>query len=86
MVYDESSGGYGQAGSAFNILSPVAGGWKVVFASGEGYPEVRDTKSTAGWRDIVAGGPGFCDELYRNDGRGYKVLRKVAEKPDGCSR
>lgn len=86
MVYDESSECYGQAGASFTIVTPVAGGWKVVFASGEGFPEIRDTRSKAGWLDVVAGGPGFCHALYRNDGKGYQDLRQVAERPGGCSR
>ncbi len=86
MVYDESSECHGQAGAAFTILSPVPGGWKVVFRDGEGYPEVRDTRSKTGWSDVVAGGPGFCHQLYRNDGKGYQSFRQVAEMPGGCAR
>ena len=86
MVYDESSECHGLAGTAFTILTPVPGGWKVIFADGEGVPLLQDTRSKTGWRDVAAGGPGFCHELYRNDGKGYAAFRQVAEMPGACAR
>jgi len=86
MVYDASTDCHGMAGTAFTILTPVPGGWKKVFADGEGLPEPRDTRSRSGWRDVVAGGPGFCHGLYRNDGKGYVLVGQVAETPGACSR
>jgi hypothetical protein len=86
MVYDASTECYGNTGTAFTILSPVPGGWKVVFRDGAGMPGILDTRSRTGWRDVVTGGPGFCHEAYRNDGKGYAAFRQVAEMPGACSR
>ena len=86
MVFDDGMECHGNAGSAFTILTPVPGGWKAVLRDGVGVPEILDSRSKTGWRDVVAGGPGFCHEAYRNDGKGYAPFRKVAEMPGACSR
>jgi len=85
MVFDASTECHGNAGTAFTILTPVPGGWKAVFRDGEGVPELLDTKSRTGWRDVVTAGPGFCHQAYRNDGKGYAPFRQVAEMPGACS-
>ncbi|WP_157216349.1 hypothetical protein [Flavisphingomonas formosensis] len=85
MVYDESDQCYGNVGMHFNIVTPVPGGWKLIFASGEGMPLVQDSKNAAGWRDVVAGGPGFCHSLYRFNGRVYADFRSYEETKGACS-
>jgi hypothetical protein len=86
MVYDASSECYGNAGSQFNIVTPVPGGWRLIFAGGEGMPLVQATKSPTGWRDVVAGGPGFCHGLYRYNGKTYVYLKSVEEMKGACKR
>jgi len=85
MVADSSTECYGIAGTHFNIVTPVPGGWSLILESGEGFPVVQDSRNAAGWRDVVAGGPGFCHGLYRHDGKAYAAFRQVEETKGACS-
>ena len=72
------------SGGRFTILSPVPGGWKNV-GEGQDRPFFLKTRSRAGWLDYYEGGPGFCHERDRNDGRGYMSVGRFAETPGGCA-
>lgn len=72
------------SGGRFTILSPIPGGWKVV-GEGQDRPFFLKTRSRAGWLDYEEGGPGFCHEQDRNDGRGYRSIAQIADMPGGCS-
>lgn len=85
MVSDTSIECYGDTGQHFSIVSPVPGGWKLIFDSGEGLPLIQNTTSKTGWRDVVAGGPGFCHELYRFNGRAYASFKSFEETKGACS-
>ncbi len=85
MVYDASSECYGNTGMSFNIVTPVPGGWKLIFEGGEGMPLVQGTKNASGWRDVVAGGSGFCHELYRYNGKAYVGFKQFEETKGACS-
>ena len=86
MVSDASTECYGDTGTSFSIVTPVPGGWKLIFTGGEGVPEVQPTRSKSGWRDVVAGGPGFCHRLYRYNGKTYADFSSFEETKGACSR
>ena len=84
IVADGSYECYGNNGGQFHILTPVPGGWREI-AEAQDMPIFLPTKSQTGWRDFSNGGPGFCHQRYRNDGKGYEAVGQYAESPGGCS-
>lgn len=84
VVHEGNCDGGNNNGSSA-ILSPVPGGWKKIAADIGDTPTYLTTRSRSGWLDFYNGGPGFCHERYRNDGKGYQAVGQYAESPGGCS-
>jgi len=84
VVHEGNCDGGNNNGSS-TILSPVPGGWKRIAADVGDTPTYLTTRSRSGWLDFYNGGPGFCHEHYRNDGKGYQAVGQYAESPGGCS-
>ncbi|NKJ45101.1 MULTISPECIES: hypothetical protein [unclassified Novosphingobium] len=84
VVHEGNCDGGNNNGSS-TILSPVPGGWKKVATDIVDTPTYLTTRSRVGWLDFYNGGPGFCHDRYRNDGKGYQAVAQYAESPGGCS-
>jgi len=84
IVHEGNCDGGNNNGSS-TILSPMPGGWKKVAADILDTPFYLTTRSRSGWLDFHNGGPGFCHDLYRNEGKGYEAVAQYAETPGGCS-
>lgn len=85
FVMDTGSFCYGATEAGFRLLTPTPRGWKVMWES-PGYPTVLKTRGAGGWPDIIAGGPGFCQPVYRWNGRNYDLARMQEEEKRACAR
>jgi hypothetical protein len=61
-----------EGGWGMNLGFP-AGGWTVLEAGNEGFP------------DLSIGGPGFCEAVYRWDGSTYQYHGNRETEPGGCA-
>lgn len=66
---------FGAAGTGFQILRPVPGGWQSLTGGGAiaGIPAFKPARSVDGFPDVVVGGPGFCFAVERFNGRAYDL-------------
>jgi hypothetical protein len=76
VITESGSYCYGNTGQAFWLVSQQAdGGWKLM-ATEVGIPDFLKTKGVGGWPDIAVGGPGFCFDVLRWNGRSYAPNRR----------
>jgi len=67
---------FGMAGTGFQILRPIPGGWQSLTDGGAatGIPDFKKTRGADGYPDIVVGGPGFCFPVIRFNGKAYDMI------------
>lgn len=67
---------FGMAGTGFQILRPVPGGWQSMTNAGAvtGIPDWKKTRGVDGYPDIIVGGPGFCFPVERFNGHAYDLI------------
>jgi hypothetical protein len=71
LVSEGSTYCYGNTGTAFWLLAGQPGGkWKPMLNS-VGMAMVLKTRGIGKWPDISIGGPGFCFEVMRWNGKAY---------------
>ena len=79
VIAEDSSFCFGATGTGFDIVSKQANGaWKLI-ASRTGVPTFLATKGVGGWPDLEIGGPGFCFQVERWNGRQYVPHRRQYE-------
>jgi len=75
---------FGNTGTGYTLVSQQAGGQWRIMDERQGLLTFLETKGTAGWPDILVGGPGFCFPVLRWNGKEYAPNRTEYEgKP--CS-
>lgn len=84
VVVENGSFCYGMTGQGIYLTTRIAPGqWRLLFHEA-GIPVFRDAR-TGGWPDLQMGGPGFCQPLYRWNGKTYAFSRREEEQPGGCA-
>lgn len=78
IVGDGGTFCHGMTGQGYVILTPAAGGWRVIH-SNSGIPSFLETRGADGWPDIEVGGPGFCFPVLRWTGTEYALHRQQYE-------
>ncbi|MFO1058756.1 MAG: hypothetical protein U1E53_17530 [Dongiaceae bacterium] len=72
LITESSTYCYGDAGTAFWLVSKQANGRWTLMANETGMATFLAGKGAGGWPDIEVGGPGFCFPVVRWDGRQYR--------------
>jgi hypothetical protein len=76
---------YGAAGNGISLfIKSKTGAWQRELGFAAMLSAVLPQKSK-GYADLRVGGPGFCEEVLRWDGKTYKHYKNVATAPGGCS-
>jgi hypothetical protein len=85
IVTDSGTACYGMTGQGFVLLTRAQSGqWRKLFAS-PGIPEFLAT-SANGWPELEVGGPGFCAQVLRWNGRTYAFHRNHETMRGACAR
>ena len=75
IIAEHSGFCYGMQGSGYMLVGKQAdGSWKLI-TSGSGMLTPLATRGAGGWQDLEIGGPGFCFEVARWNGREYAFNR-----------
>ncbi|MPS69534.1 MAG: hypothetical protein E2586_13675 [Novosphingobium sp.] len=86
LVVADGTECFGAAGTGFQLLRPVPGGWKIM-TDQTGVATFLTTRGADGYPDLEIGGPGFCFPVTRWIGTEYRVVRFAYEgkacKPPG---
>jgi hypothetical protein len=79
VIIEAGAGCYGNTGTQFSLVSKQRdGSWKLM-TSELGIAKFLATRGAGNWPDIEVGGPGFCFEVLRWNGRAYALSRRQYE-------